>query len=166
MLPQRTIAPTDSASRSGAPQPRGAIVQGAVRARLTARIRGRGLDRALIEGADPSASPQLTARVALLTSRRSRDGLAEGLERLLEGARGPRRRWWALSRCDALLDNASEIRALAGVLRSRTPVYASGVAAVRELLGDSASPAYSGGGHELAQRLAAVRTALAHGSVA
>jgi hypothetical protein len=126
-------------------------------------LQGRALDRALIEGADPAATPQLTARVSQLTSRRSRDALAEGLERLLEGARGPRRRWWALSRCDALLANASEIRALAGLLRGGTPVYANGIAVVREMLGDAASPAYYGGGYELARRLALARSALAHG---
>jgi hypothetical protein len=165
MLPQWTIAPTASPSRSGSATARTAIVRRAVRARLAARLRGRALDRALIEGADPAAEPQLEARAALLTSRRSREALAEGLERLLDGTHGPRRRWWAISRRDALLENAGEIRAIARLLRARTPVYASGIAVVWEMLGDGTSPAYRGGGYELAQRLAAARTALAHGSV-
>ena len=164
MLPQRTTTPTASPWRSGSPGPEAALGRAALRARLTARLQGRALDRALIEGADPAATPQLSARVAQLTSRRSRDALADGLERLLEGARGPRRRWWALSRCDALLANASEISALARLLRGGTPVYVSGIAVVREMLGDAASPAYYGGGYELARRLALARSALSHGS--
>ena len=166
MLPHRTTAPTLKTFRKAREEPLSLIGRPAVRATLAARLRGHALDTALIGGADPAAAPQLTARVALLTSRKSREGLAEGLERLLEGARGPRRRWWALARRDALLENASDIRAVAALLRGCSPVYASGVAAVREMLADSTGPAYRGDGRELAQHLAAVRTALAHGTVA
>jgi len=163
MLPQRTTIPTIGAPYETNDEWPSLIGRPTVRATLAARLRGGTLDRALIGGADPASTPQLAARVALLTSRKTREALADGLERLLEGAHGPRRRWWALSRRDALLENASEIRVLASLLRGCSPVYANGVAAAREMLGDSASPAYRGSAEELAEHLTGVLVALAHG---
>jgi hypothetical protein len=122
-------------------------------ARLTARVHSQSLDRALIAGADPSGSPRLAARTAQLTSPRTRALIAGGLERLLRGAQGPQRRWWAVSRRDQLLANASRLHELAGMLASDLPLYARGIALLNQLLTDGSGPAYHGPGEGLARRL-------------
>src|SRR5918911_2150755 len=58
-------------------------------ARVGARLRADALDRALMAGADPAASPQLAARAGWLTSRRTRTALAAGIERALAASREP-----------------------------------------------------------------------------
>src|SRR5438552_2916153 len=58
-------------------------------ARLAARLRGNALDRALIAGADPSASPLLAARAGLLTTRQRRNLIAGAIERLVAATREP-----------------------------------------------------------------------------
>src|SRR5438067_1882838 len=58
----------------------------ALRARLTARLLGARLDRALIAGADPASAPPLAARAARLASRDVRFELAAGLELVLASA--------------------------------------------------------------------------------
>jgi hypothetical protein len=129
-------------------------------ARLTARVRWQSLDRALVAGADPSGSPQLAARTAQLTSPRTRLLVAEGLERLLRAAQGPQRRWWAVSRRDPLLANASTLHELAGMLVSGTPLYARGLAMLNQLLTDGNGPVYHGTAESLARRLDQARVAL------
>ncbi len=127
---------------------------------LAATIRGGALDQALARGADPAASPLLAARASALGSRRVRDGIADGLERLESAARGPRRRWWALEARDAVLANGGELLELARVLRSREPVYARGTAMLHGLLTDGTGPAYSGCVVRLADALGQARMAL------
>jgi len=128
--------------------------------RLLARLRPRSLDRRLIAGDDPASSPQLAARAARLASPRERTGLAEGLERLLAATRGPRRRWWAVSARDPLLANAAELRELAALLRSPTPLYAPGIAIVHELITDGSGPVYTGTAELLGRRLDEARAAM------
>lgn len=128
--------------------------------RLIARIRHRSLDRELIAGAEPASSPQLAARAARLASRRERTLLAEGVERLLAASSGPQRRWWAVSRREPLLANAAELSALAGLLRSSTPLYVRGIAIVDRLLTDGTGPAYFGSAESLNRELSAARAAM------
>jgi hypothetical protein len=129
-------------------------------ARLLARLRHYTLDRELIAGADPASSPQLAARAARLASTRERTLLAEGVERLLSTAQGPQRRWSAVSRREPLLANSAELRDLAGLLRSSTPLYARGIAIVHRLLTDGAGPAYFGSAECLQRELRDARTAM------
>jgi hypothetical protein len=129
-------------------------------ARASARLRGGSLDRALSAGADPRRSPQLAARAALLTSRRTRETLAEGLERLVDTAQGPHRRWWALGQHERVLANAGELHALARVLHGAQPVRPRGVAMLNRLLVDGTGPAYQGDQATFARRLSEARDAL------
>ncbi len=128
-------------------------------ARLRARVRARSLDRALIAGADPSVSPQLAARAAQLTSRRMREQIADGLERMVAVTQGPPRRWSAASTHGPALANVPRLRELSALLRQGTPVYAHGVAILNQLLSDGGGPAYRGTGVELARELQSARSA-------
>src|SRR6478752_5393647 len=103
------------------------------RSRLAARLRGGALDRALLAGADPSASPALAARASLLTSRRSRDEIARSLDALVRRAQGSQRRWWDPSQREAILENSSELHAVAMMLTRDRPLYAAGIAHLRQL---------------------------------
>jgi hypothetical protein len=123
------------------------------RARVAARLGGGALDRALLAGADPSASPALAARATLLTSRRSRDEIARGLDALVRRAQGPQRRWWDLSQREAILENSSELHALAMTLTRDRMVYAAGVARLRQLVTDGTGAAHSGSASALARAL-------------
>jgi hypothetical protein len=129
-------------------------------ARLIAWLRQCSLDRELIAGADPASSPPLAARTAILASTRKRTHLAEGVDRLLRVAQGPQRRWWAVSRHGPVLANAAELRDLARVLRSDTPLYAQGIAIVHDLLTDGTGPAFCGSAECLSRRLSDARTAM------
>lgn len=133
-------------------------------ARLIARLRSGSLDRALIAGADPASSPQLAARAARLTSPRPRALIADGLERLLLVAEGPKRRWWAAGRRGAVIANARELRELAALLRGGSPMYARGMAMLGELLSDGAGPAYLGEADGLTQELHRARVGLGGGA--
>jgi len=119
----------------------------AMRPPLTARLAARAfagtLDRSLMEGADPVSSPRLAARAAQLTSRASRDELAEGLGSALRSAQRSRRSSSALTRRAPVLANAALLAELAGVLRGPAPLYAGGIARVRRLLTDGTSPMYT-----------------------
>ena len=129
-------------------------------AHLLARLRHCSLDRELIAGADPASCPQLAARAARLASTRERTHLAEGVERLLTAAQGPRRRSWAVSRHEPRLANAAELSDLAALLRSNTPLYAQGLAVVHHLLTDGTGPAYFGSAESLKRRIRYARTAM------
>jgi len=129
--------------------------------RLGARLRSRSLDRALIDGANPAAAPQLAARAAMLTKRSTRARVADGLERLSRVERERRGRWQVLPYREAVHANASELFALAAVLRGPSPVYARGVAMLARLLTDGTGPAYTDhSGTELALELSAARAAI------
>jgi hypothetical protein len=122
-------------------------------ARVAARLRAGTLDRRLTAGSDPAASRQLAARAAILTSRRSRESLADGVERVLELARGRQGRMQAQPRRDATLASASTLRRLATLLRGSSPVYARGVASTALLLTDGTGPLYTGDPVALERRL-------------
>jgi hypothetical protein len=129
-------------------------------ARASARVRGGSLDRALSAGADPRRSPQLAARAAILTSRRTRDAVAEGLERLVDTAHGPHRRWWAVGQHEPVLANAAELHSLARVLHGAEPVRPRGMAILNRLLVDGTGPAYNGDRATLDRRLSDARAEL------
>ncbi len=130
--------------------------------RLAARIRSHALDRALIAGADPAASPQLAARAGTLTSRGHRLLMASGIERLLERAQEPPDARQAVAPKRATVAaQAEQLRALARLLRGYTPLYARGLAMVTELLTDGTGPAYHGEPEALTRRLSEARQALA-----
>jgi hypothetical protein len=112
-------------------------------ARLTVRLRSSALDRALIHGANPAASPRLAARAAQLTSPRARAEIAAGLDRLVAAAKdGPGRVRVSPDRA-AILANERQLHALAARLREPGPLYAQGIAIIRELLADGTGPAYA-----------------------
>jgi hypothetical protein len=138
----------------GAPEP-------GHRARLLARAHARRLDEALIGAADPSRSPQLAARAAALTGRRSRAAIADGLERLLQAAEGRRQRQTGvLPRAGHVLANGDMLHELAGELRGTAPLYARGIAIVNRLLTDGTGPVYLGDSESLAHRLGEARAAM------
>jgi hypothetical protein len=129
-------------------------------ARLVGRLQAGSLDRQLINGADPSNSPKLAARAAGLTTPHTRALIAGGLERLLEVAQSPSRRWSAVGRGEPLLANAEEICELAELLRGSAPLQARGVAIVNRFLTDGTGPAYHGGHEEIASQLREARLAM------
>jgi hypothetical protein len=129
-------------------------------ARIASHLRAGSLERELIAGADPLASPALAARAATLCSRRTRTELAAGLERSLAAARGPQRRWWAVSPHSPLLASADEVRELAELLRGEAPLRAAGVAMLKRLLTDGGGPAYRGRPHAAARPLREARAAM------
>ena len=112
-------------------------------ARLAARLFGDRLDRALIDGADPTTSATLAARATLLGSRTTRAELADELDAVLASAQRPPSRLRALPRHAALLANASLLRELASILRGSAPLYVRGIAMVRRLLTDGTGPMYT-----------------------
>jgi hypothetical protein len=132
-------------------------------ARLTARLRPGTLDRALADGADPAERPQLSARAARLTSRRSRTGSAAVVERFVECAERPGavRRSRVPVRRAAVRANRGELLALAATLRSPDPVYAQGVAELAMMLRDGTGPLYADRhGEALGRALALARMRL------
>lgn len=111
--------------------------------RVAARLRRGKLDRALTNGADPAASPQIAARTTQLGSGSIRGRIAEGLERLALSADGPRGRLRILPSRAAILGNQSELLELAAKLRNDGPLYARGVAMLNVVLTDGTGPAYT-----------------------
>lgn len=137
------------------------VFEAGVLVRLAARLRSRTLDRALIAGADPAATPQLAARAAKLTAKSTRAGTADGLERLARTPSEPHTRPRVLPFRNAIQANASDLYALAALLRGPRPVYAQGVAMLRRLVTDGTGPAYTDrDGGTLAHRLDDARVAI------
>ena len=111
--------------------------------RVAARLRRHTLDRALTNGADPTASPLIAARTTQLGSGSMRRRIAAGLERLAKSADGPRGRFRILPPRANVLDNRSELLELAETLRNDRPLYARGVAMLNLILTDATGPAYT-----------------------
>lgn len=118
---------------------------GARLTRLLARLRGNALDRALSNGADPAASPQLAARAAQLAARPAREQLATSIERLVELACAPPRRRPVDLNQAAIRGNAEAMREIAAQLHGPAPVYARGVATLQQLLTDGTGPVFDTG---------------------
>jgi len=160
MVPQGVEYLDGKGLTSGDERPRARAVGPGWRARLKARVRAHSLDRALIAGADPSGSPQLAARAAQLTSPHTRAQIADGLERLVEVAQGPPRRWSAVSPRGPVLANAATLHELAALLREDAPLYACGIAILSQLLSDGSGPAYRGAPEHLSSALGEARAAV------
>jgi hypothetical protein len=112
--------------------------------RAHARLRAWRLDHDLIGGADPRSSPVLAARAAQLTGIRSRERLATRLEDALDtSGRPPRMPSAAIQPPRLELEEARlALTEVMAVLRSGGPVYCQGMARLRLLLTDGASPLY------------------------
>lgn len=113
-------------------------------ARFGARLRAEGLDRALADGAHPSDSLLLAQRAVQLTGRRMRSSLAAALSAQLEQA-GSRRRGRSAAvpvSPQAVLDARPELRRLIDRLRDDVDVRPDGMARLKSLLSDGASPLY------------------------
>jgi hypothetical protein len=127
---------------------------------LLARLRSDALDRDLIGGADPAASVQLAAHAARITTAAERSELAEFLDHLARSANEPRTLARVRPYRAAARANATELHALAALLRGRGPVYARGVAMLRALIRDGTGPAYTDrDGSMLAAELCSARVA-------
>jgi hypothetical protein len=129
-------------------------------ARVLARVAARSLDRRLIAGGDPASSTLLAARACRLTSHAHRAQLADGLERLVPNATRSDPHLRVAPHRGAIERHADELRSLASLLRSVSPVYASGIARLGRLLSDGTGPVYVGPPEMLARRLGEVRIAL------
>lgn len=127
------------------------VPRGRVRVRLgyplawvRARLCRSRLNAALARGADPCGSPALAYRSARLTSERERARLAASLDRVLDAAARPARRWSAavppcrheVVAAGPLLVQAKEL------LQSRMPLYSQGAARLENLLRDGGGPLY------------------------
>ncbi len=160
-MAQSAYAITDD-SFLGSPLQRATrLLEPSAAVRIAARLRGRALDRALSDGADPAASRLIAARAPQLASASMRARIADGLERLALSADSPRSRVRILPSRAAMLANRSELLELAGLLRRDHPLYARGVAMLEVILTDGAGPAYSDRrGEALARQLHIARARL------
>ena len=111
------------------------------------RRRAASLDRQLAAGAGPRASAVRALRAERITSRRSRTHVADGLARALRDARGVRPGFSAAVRphCSEVLAARTVLETLERRLRATEPVTARGMALLRALLTDAASPLYRPG---------------------
>ena len=118
----------------------------------------------LAAGAGTDQSPLLAKRAERLTRTRVRKGLAAALESVREEARSPRSRVSAVvptRRGRDLLQADAQLHRLIERLRDGDGVSAQGVALVKQLLSDGASPLYlEGRDGALARELEAVCRAL------
>lgn len=110
-------------------------------------LRSGRLDRALADGADPAQDRLLAYRASQLTSARARRRLAGALAGHLEQANAPqarRRRSAAVPvRGRALREASPEARRAIDLLWGEGEVQAQGVARIKLLLTDGASPLYT-----------------------
>jgi hypothetical protein len=115
-----------------------------LRLRLRVLVRGRQLERLLIEGADPVSAPELALRAFQLTRASHRRSLAASLDdALLSAANGRRRSPSAAPLAGASIAAARPaLVELARMLREQPVVAARGVAMTRRLLVDGAGPLY------------------------
>jgi hypothetical protein len=119
------------------------LLQPTLIARVLARGRRFGLDRALAAGADPTSSPLLAARAAQLVRPVTRHRLASALERLALAAEGPSSRFNVIPRRQAMDTNRVALLDLASTLRKGGLLYARGIAMLELVLIDGTGPAYT-----------------------
>jgi hypothetical protein len=160
------LADDGAGSASDLLQPLGTISAELDRPSLAVRLRvsthRRLLDEELARGANPQRSGALALRARKLVGRRSREGLATGVENLLKyGERAPSVTNIAPLPRREILDARTLLVSLAERLRDARPVYARGAAMVSQLLRDGTGPAFSpGAGVALRRALAAATEAL------
>ena len=120
------------------------------------------LTRALAQGADPTARPELALRAAQLTSQRNRKILARTLRRTVAEARRPAmtRSRVVIIRRGAVLDAEDAITAMLERLSSSEPVGAKGMAMVERIITNAdQSPLYNPSATGALRRLIGVATA-------
>jgi hypothetical protein len=153
MAPLVLLTPAHDANVVLATRPR-------LRDRAAARVRAHRLDSELAAGAAPGERAALAIRAQALGERRIRTTLANGIRRVLDEARGPRR--LSIARIPfhrrAVLSAGDQLEELATRLLTPGPLAARGIAQVRLLLTDGRSPIYYGSSTE--ELLAAVSRAL------
>ena len=129
--------------------------------KLAARLHSHALDRALIDGARANSSPQLAAHAARITARSTRFELADFLDRFARSGHERRAPSRVRPHRAAVTANATELHALAAVLRGCSRVHVRGVAMLRELVSDGTGPAYTDrDGRALDRALGLARAAL------
>ena len=110
-------------------------------------MRRRTLERRLIAGVDPAADPLMARRAAQLSSPRLREVTARSIARLVADTRhiGGRRLSAIVpaSRREVLLAEPYLLRMIER-LRDGRPIWPGGIAQVREMFSDGASPLYTG----------------------
>lgn len=111
--------------------------------RVAARVRRLELDRALADGADPTASPLLAARAGQLVTAASRYRVAGGLERVALTVDADPGRFRTPPHRDAVRANRAEMLRLAATLRHDGPLYARAIACLELILIDGTGPAYT-----------------------
>jgi hypothetical protein len=118
----------------------------AVRTRIHAATKRGAFTRALADGADPLARPELAPRAAQLTSRRQRAIMARSLRRTLRDAHASRPTLGgpALIRRGAVRHAEDVITAVIGRLEGPHPVSPQGMAQIERLLTNADnSPLYN-----------------------
>ena len=115
------------------------------RDRLAARLRAPRLDTQLAAGVPPATSLALSLRAQALGQSASRTLLGDGIRHVLDEAGGAGRitRARVPVRRSQVLAAAAELEELATRLLAPGPLAARGLAQVRLLLTDGASPLYS-----------------------
>jgi|ERR1700678_1524959 hypothetical protein len=140
--------------------------------RMTARLLEARLDRELVGGTSPEATPNLAARAIRLTSTKFRRDLAANLQRILAAAGLPAVAPRARTGAGRVLPvaahpslgvarqphvpvhrpqvgrSAPELRELVGQLIQPGPVPVRGVAMVSQLLADGSGPLYRQAGRD------------------
>ena len=131
-------------------------------ARILAWLRSRHYDRQLSLGVTVHAGTPLAIHAERLTSIREREGLARAFRRCIRDAHSD-----SPFRSGRIEVNASNIVAAEDIIDSITlrlhsprPVTARGIARLRLLLADGASPLYRYGRGDLEERLMAAFAAL------
>lgn len=139
---RRQLAGIHLVGRSGQALPAGAR-RPSVATKAWARLRGRSLDRALSEGADPASSAALARRAVWLTKTRNRRALARSIRRLLEPSNGRRGASAAVPPHRGELAGVRlSLASVAALLETDEPVYSRGLARVQLLLTEGGSPLY------------------------
>jgi hypothetical protein len=119
---------------------------GSLSLRTRVALHRHGLTRALAEGADPTARPELAVRAAQLTSERNRRGVARTLCRVIAEAHEPPINPFqvAFIRRPAVLEAQDAIGAMIERLRSPRPVCAEGMAMAERIITNAdCSPLYN-----------------------
>ena len=122
-------------------------------ARLAAYLRARAVDRELIAGRGEHSSAMVRARARRLNSRRHRESLAESIDRLIAAAGVRPSRVRIAPSGDAVLANASSLRALSSRLRAAPPITPRALASLTGLLTDGTGPVFQGDARALAAKL-------------
>jgi hypothetical protein len=118
---------------------------------IQAALMRRRLDAELARGADPAGRPGLAARAHRLRTQRSREDMAAAIEDVIrEADRPPRLSAAAPINRPAIRAARAELTDLAQQVRARPDAPARGLALVRLMVMDGASPLY---GREPAEAL-------------